>query len=68
LIAALNAQGRWRAAIVAELLSATCLYSAEDYHQHYFSNDAQQPYCQLVIATKLKKLRQAFARRIKPGQ
>ena len=66
-IAELDAQGRWRAAIVTELLPATRFYSAEDYHQHYFSSNAQQPYCQLVIAPKLERLRQAFASRIKPS-
>ena len=68
LIAELDGQGRWPAAIVSELLPAPRFYPAEDYHQSYFSRNAEQPYCQMVVAPKLEKLRHAFAQRIKPGQ
>lgn len=68
LIAALDAQALWPAAIVTEVLPAVRFYRAEDYHQRYFSSNAQQPYCQFVIAPKLEKLRQTLARRIKPGR
>jgi peptide-methionine (S)-S-oxide reductase len=67
LIAELDAQGLWPASIVTELLPARRFYPAEDYHQRYFARNTQQPYCQFVVAPKLAKLRQTFARRIKPG-
>lgn len=66
LIAALDAQALWPAAIVTEVLPARRFYPAEDDHQHYFSRNAQQPYCQFVVAPKLEKLRRIFALRIKP--
>ena len=65
-IAELDAQALWPAAIVSERLPAPRFYAAEDDHQHYFSRNAQQPYCQVVVAPKLTKLRQLFARRLKP--
>ena len=67
LIAELDGQALWTAAIVTEVLPEQYFYPAEDYHQHYFSRNTQQPYCQLVIAPKLAKLRQTFARRLKAG-
>ena len=65
-VAELDAQALWPQAIVTELLPAPRFYPAEDDHQHYFSRNAQQPYCQVVVAPKLTKLRQVFARRLKP--
>ena len=65
LISELDGQALWPAAIVTEVLPAPLFYPAEDYHQHYFSRNTQQPYCQVVVAPKLDKLRQAFAHRLK---
>jgi peptide methionine sulfoxide reductase MsrA len=31
-------------------------YKAEDYHQEYFDNNSNAPYCRVVIAPKLEKL------------
>jgi peptide-methionine (S)-S-oxide reductase len=36
-------------------------YKAEDYHQNYYNNNAQQPYCQVVVAPKVRKFREKFA-------
>ena len=68
LIAELDGEALWPAAIVTEVLPAPHFYPAEDYHQHYFSRNTQQLYCQFVIAPKLAKLRQTFARRLKTGR
>lgn len=64
-IAEFNCQGLWPERIVTELLPAPRFYPAEDHHQHYFSANADQPYCQFVVAPKLTKLRKAFASRLK---
>nr|WP_050785657.1 peptide-methionine (S)-S-oxide reductase MsrA [Pedosphaera parvula] len=43
--------------IVTEITKAQEFYSAEDYHQDYYRlNKNRNPYCQMVIAPKLKKL------------
>lgn len=69
LIAELDGLALWPTAIVTEVLPAPHFYPAEDYHQHYFASNAQQPYCRFVVAPKLEKLRQNFAGRIRraPG-
>ena len=36
-------------------------YAGEDYHQDYFVNNPQQPYCQAVVAPKVAKARQKYA-------
>ena len=42
--------------IVTEITPATEFYSAEKYHQDYYLNNKQAPYCRLIIRPKLKKL------------
>jgi peptide-methionine (S)-S-oxide reductase len=43
--------------IVTEITKAGPFYSAENYHQDYYRlNKNKNPYCQMVIAPKLKKL------------
>lgn len=42
--------------IVTEITKATQFYPAENYHQNFYRlNKGQNPYCQRVIAPKLKK-------------
>lgn len=47
--------------VVTTLAPAVAFYPAEGYHQHYYRNNAQQPYCQFVVAPKLAKFRRLFA-------
>ncbi|MGB7988950.1 MAG: peptide-methionine (S)-S-oxide reductase MsrA [Candidatus Methylophosphatis roskildensis] len=61
LIAELEADKVFPAPIVTALLPATTFYMAEDYHQLYYSSNADQPYCQYVVAPKLEKFRRKFA-------
>lgn len=43
--------------IVTEIAKAGEFYPAEDYHQDYYRlNKERNPYCQIVIAPKLRKL------------
>ncbi len=53
--------------IVTELRPAETFYIAEDYHQNYFRNNPQQPYCAFVVSPKVRKFREAFAARMKKG-
>ena len=51
--------------IVTEIAAATKLYIAEDYHQDYFNNNPNQPYCRALIPPKIEKLRKAFGDKLK---
>lgn len=46
--------------IVTEISAFTKFYPAEDYHQNYFANNPDQPYCQAVIDPKVAAARQKF--------
>ena len=43
--------------IVTEIQKYQAFYPAEYYHQEYYKNNRQQPYCKLVIEPKLQKAR-----------
>lgn len=47
--------------IVTRILPLEKFYTAEQYHAHYFENHATQPYCELVIAPKIKKFLEKYA-------
>lgn len=40
--------------IVTEIQKLDTFYDAESYHNNYFERNKDQPYCQLVIAPKIK--------------
>ncbi|MBT6633863.1 MAG: peptide-methionine (S)-S-oxide reductase MsrA [Gammaproteobacteria bacterium] len=40
---------------VTEITALDVFYPAEAYHQDYFNNNANQPYCQMVILPKINK-------------
>jgi peptide-methionine (S)-S-oxide reductase len=54
--AALASSGKYRNPIVTEIVPLTTFYKAEEYHQNYYRNNPNAPYCALVISPKLKKL------------
>ena len=64
-IAELGREGAFGDPIVTELRPATTFYMAEDYHQEYFANNPQQPYCSFVVSPKVKKFREKFAGRLR---
>jgi peptide-methionine (S)-S-oxide reductase len=52
-----KAQVQFHDPIVTEIKPLTVFYPAEQYHQDYYQNNKDRnPYCQVVIAPKLKKL------------
>jgi len=54
------------APIVTEVTPAPEFFPAEAYHQEYYRRNSRQPYCQVVIAPKLARLRQRHAERLRP--
>jgi peptide-methionine (S)-S-oxide reductase len=51
-----SAQKNFQHPIVTEILLLKNFYPAEKYHQDYYTNNQNAPYCRLVITPKLKKL------------
>ncbi len=56
----LNNEGIWTDPIVTEITPYSDFYPAEDYHQEYFSNNPDQPYCRVVITPKVQKFEDLF--------
>lgn len=54
--AALDASRKHRKPVVTVIEPAGTFYPAEAYHQEYYKNNPDQPYCRAVIRPKLKKL------------
>ncbi len=51
--------------LVTEIVPFSTFYPAEDYHQNYYLNHPQQPYCRSMIGPKLEKLRKIFQEKLK---
>ena len=51
--------------IVTEVTAFGKFWPAEDYHQEYFANNPNQPYCMAVVAPKVAKFRQKYVSRLK---
>ena len=48
--------GYWDNEIVTEITPLNNYYDAEDYHDNYYNDNPNQPYCLFVIKPKLDKL------------
>lgn len=56
----LDRSGAFEKPIVTEISPFEIMYKAEDYHQNYYNQNGDQPYCQFVIQPKLEKFRKVF--------
>ncbi|XZG68841.1 peptide-methionine (S)-S-oxide reductase MsrA [Chitinibacteraceae bacterium HSL-7] len=54
--------------IVTQLVAATTFHPAEDYHQNYYNQHPDQPYCALVAAPKIAKLKRYFDDLVDPSR
>ena len=52
-----NTSKLWKDPIVTEITSLNNYSDAEDYHNDYYKNNPNQPYCVFVIKPKLEKLK-----------
>lgn len=55
----------WADPIVTQVEPIGEFYPAEAYHQEYFENNPQQPYCAAVVAPKVAKFRKRYMDRLK---
>lgn len=52
--------------IITEVSPAVRFFQAEEYHQNYFKQNINRPYCTFVIQPKMNKFLQGFRDKIKP--
>lgn len=50
--------------IVTEVMPFTEFYPAENYHQNYYNQNMNKPYCSFVITPKLDKFRKVFSAKL----
>ena len=63
-IGELTAAKVWDDPIVTEVAPLGAYYPAEPYHQNYYAQNPDQPYCQVVIAPKVSKFRKRYLDRL----
>ncbi len=59
--------GAFNNPITTEIVPIAPFYVAEDYHQNYYNQNGNQPYCSFVIRPKLEKFHKVFQDKIKKG-
>ena len=55
------------APIVTVVSEEKPFYLAEEEHHNYYNDNRQQPYCQIIIDPKIKKLNNYFSKKLKNG-
>jgi len=61
----LTDEGVYQHPIITKIGEFKNFYIAEDYHKNYFERNREAPYCNFVIAPKIKKLLAEFGKEIK---
>jgi len=61
----LNEEKAFENPVVTEIVPEKDFYAAEDYHQNYFNENGEQPYCALIIKPKVDKVKKVFAAKLK---
>lgn len=65
IIAELNKAKVYSSPIVTKVEPFKAFYKAEDYHQNYYANNKNQPYCKMVIQPKIEKFEKVFKDKLK---
>ena len=61
----LNESGSYDKPVVTEISPFTVFYKAEDYHQNYFNENGDAPYCRFVVQPKVEKFTKVFKDKLK---
>jgi len=61
----LDMSGAYEKPIVTAIEPYKNFYIAEDYHQNYYNQNGDQPYCSFMIKPKIEKFRKAFHDKLK---
>lgn len=65
MIEKLNVSGDYQKPVVTEISPFEKFYEAEEYHQDYFANNPNQPYCNFVVNPKVKKFEKLYYHKLK---
>jgi peptide-methionine (S)-S-oxide reductase len=61
----LDRSGAFEKPLVTSIEPYTVFYPAEDYHQNYYNQNQDAPYCSFMIKPKLDKFKKAFKDKVK---
>lgn len=61
----MDQSGTFKDPVVTEINPLINFYKAEDYHQDYFANNPNQPYCSVIISPKVKKFTAKYQDKLK---
>lgn len=64
-IAKLNEAKAYKSKIVTQVVPFKVFYNAENYHQDYFAQNGNEPYCRYVIQPELEKFKKVFKDKLK---
>ncbi len=64
-IRAFGAQGIWSDPIVTQIAPLDVFHPAEPEHDRYYENNPDQPYCRIVVAPKVAKVRKHFLEKLR---
>ena len=62
---AMEISGTFSHPIVTEIAEFTDFYEAEDYHQDFFANNPNQPYCTFIVKPKVEKFSSKYQDKLK---
>lgn len=65
LISELNRSHAYDKPVITQVRPLETFYEAEDYHRDFYATHRDSPYCEIVIAPKLKKLQERFTKLLK---
>ncbi|WP_318308331.1 peptide-methionine (S)-S-oxide reductase MsrA [Flagellimonas crocea] len=66
-IALLESKNVFESPIVTAVSEEKPFYAAEEEHHNYYNQNRRQPYCQIIIDPKIKKLNNYFSKKLKHG-
>lgn len=61
----LTEQKVWEDPIVTQIEPIENFYPAEDYHDNYFNNNSDEPYCRAVVRPKVERFKAVFEKKLK---
>lgn len=64
----INKSKMWGKPTVTQLVPLAEFYKAEEYHQNYFENNPNQPYCRAIVAPKVSKFRKHYFDKLKKAE